>query len=89
MLNWIKSLKIWTIVAGLFIVLLGMLSFSNSRAKKKQDEIDDLEKQIEMQQYNYEIKEFHAVNATQKDNTDETINKDDNSDILPDTTYEL
>jgi len=69
---------LWTTIKGYltailagFIALLGAFAFyQKHRADGKEEEVDELERQLEANGYNYEIKEFEAINKERKDHAE-------------------
>lgn len=80
---------ILTAIATLFG---GYALIQKKRADKKEQESDELEKQLEVEGYNYEVKNFEAINKERKDVADDKLDKEfDNLDhkLNGNTTYRL
>ena len=89
MLSLVKSItqwKIWAFIASAFLVLLGLIKFEKYKNQKKDNEIDELKNEIELQGHNAEVKEFQSINLERK----EKAGNEENSNTLnANTTYSV
>jgi len=75
LLSWVGRWKLWGVIATAFLVLFGLLKIQSSRIEEAKEEMEELERQIELNQQNDEVKEFQAINKIRKDIADEKLDK--------------
>jgi len=67
---------LYAFFATLGALLGGFALYQKKRADHNAEEIDELEKQLEANGYNYEVKNFEAINRERKDVADAKLDKE-------------
>jgi len=76
--------NIWFWIVAVFGVLIGLLKIEKYKKNKLETELNNLKKKQKEEKYEFEIKEFQAINNERVKNADEStdsINIKPNSDI--------
>jgi len=86
-IKWVKDLKLWVILGGVIIALLGVLKYMTLEKTRLEHKIMKIEEAKEIQAINIETDIAQEVNKQHKEITQDEIKYP--AKLKPNTTYRL